>query len=265
MWILSGRFCQKLPAERLEMARNAIPMDLYVETSQVFHWATKRHFQLWFTGQESKRHRRTESVLKRLTKRGKLRSILYGKSLIYIAPKHVKGKTIDELYGLSKVAHGLACTEGLVRFYRSRPDGIVVAERFFYGCGSVPEWGIMYPEGTMLLFEFCTKSNFFFSGKIKGKLQAYKKNLEKIERKFNVRALVVFVLDVPRGVVERFVLGERGAGTLRSALSNGDAFPEPFYFTDYETFRSIPIGSQLVLPIYFWYGDGSLYPLSENV
>ena len=164
----------KTPVERKKMSKHAIPMDLYIEASQVFHWATKRHFQLWFTGEESKRHRRTESVLKRLSKRGKLRSILYGRKMIYAAPKNVKGEVLDEFYGLSKVVHGLACTEGLVRFYRSRMDGVVVAERFFYGCGSVPEWGIIYPEGKMLLFEFSTKHNFLFTGKMKGKLQAYK-------------------------------------------------------------------------------------------
>lgn len=232
-------------------------MELYIEASQVFHWATKRHFQLWFTGQESKRHRRTESVLKRLVKRGKLRSLMYGKKLIYIAPKKVKGKKMDELYGLSKVVHGLACTEALVRFYRSHMDGTVVAERFFYGCGSVPEWGIIYPEGTMLLFEYCTKHNFLFSGKIKGKLQAYRNNLEKIEKKFQVKAVVVFVLDVPKEVVERFVLGERHVGSVAGAPPNA-------FFVDQETFLKVPMGEQLKSPIYYW-SDGKQYPLRKNV
>ena len=212
---------------------------------------------MWFTGQESKRHRRTETVLRRLSRRGKLRSIVYGKRLIYAAPKNVRGKANDELFGLSKVAHGLACTEGLVRFYRSKTDGVVIAERFFYGCGSVPEWGIIYPEGTMVLFEFCTKSNFFFSGKVKGKLQAYAKNIEKIERKFNAHAIVVFVLDVPKDVVERFVTGERLAGPAAGALPN-------VFFSDYGTFLEVPIGQQLTEPIYFW-NDGRQYPLRNNV
>jgi hypothetical protein len=240
------------------MARYAIPMDLYIEASQVFHWATKRHFQLWFTGAESNRHRRTETVLKRLSTRGKLRSI------IYIAPKKVKGKTVDALYGLSKVAHGLACTEGLVRFYRSRMDGIVVAERFFYGCGSVPEWGIIYPEGTMLLFEFSTKHNFLFKGKMQGKLQAYQRNIQNIERKFNAKALVVFVLDVPKDMVERFVLGEREVGSVADAPPGGGHPLTPAFFADYETFKSVPIGMQLTAPIYFW-NDGKQYPLRHNV
>ncbi len=239
------------------MPRHAIPIDMYVDAAQVFHWATKRHFQLWFTGDDSKRHRRTETVLRRLSTRGKLRSIVYGKQLIYTAPKNVKGKTNDELYGLSKVAHGLACTEGLVRFYRSRTDSIAVAERFFYGLGSVPEWGIIYPEGTMLLFEYCTKSNFFFSGKVRGKLQAYAQNLENIGQKFDAKPMVVFVLDVARDVVERFVLGERLTGSAANALPS-------VFFTDFGSFKQVPIGQQLTAPIYFWQ-DGNQYPLRKDV
>jgi hypothetical protein len=192
-----------------------------------------------------------------LSERGKLRTILYGKKLIYAAPKNVKGQVLDEFYGLSKVVHGLACTEGLVRFYRSRMDGVVVAERFFYGLGAVPEWGLLYPEGKMLLFEYCTKSNFLFSGKVKGKIQAYDRSLDKIEKKFNTKAMIVFVLDVPKGVVERFVVRERQAGTENGAAGK-------IFFTDYETFRKIPIGEQLTAPIYFW-NDGKQYPLRQNV
>lgn len=264
MWIYGGSLFPKLLAERSKMPRYSIPMEKYIEASQVFHWATKRHFQLWFTGQESIRHRRTESVLHRLSKQGKLRSITYRRKLIYVAPKHVKGKTVDELYGLSKVAHGLACTEGLVRFYRARTDGIVVAERFFFGCGSIPEWGIMYPEGKMLLFEYCTKSNFFFSGKVRGKLRAYSRNIEKIERKFNVKAIVVFVFDVPKRVVENFVLGERHVGSVAGAPPNSADALSSAFFTDTESFLKVPIGEQLIAPIYYW-SDGKQYPLRKNV
>src|SRR5215204_2817347 len=139
------------------MAKITIPMELYIEASSVFHWATKRHYQLWFTGQESKRHRRSESVLLRLVKKGKLRSVLYGSRLIYTLPKKVKRS------GLEKVVHGLACTECLVRFYRSKMDGVAIAEKYFQGMGCVPEWGIIYPDGKLLLFEFCTKSNYYYS------------------------------------------------------------------------------------------------------
>jgi len=100
------------------------------------------------------------------------------------------------------------------QIYRSRMDGEVIAERFFYGLGSVPEWGIRYPNGKILLFEFSTKSNFLFSNLMNGKLSAYQRSLEKIEDKFQAKAIVLFVLDVPRNTVERY------AGSLRRAAGS---------------------------------------------
>jgi hypothetical protein len=116
----------------------------------------------------------------------------------------------------------------------------------------------------MLLFEFSTKSNFLFSGKMQGKLQAYEKNLEKIESKFKAKAMVVFVLDIPKAMVERFVLAERLAGSVADAPPEGGHPLAPVFFTDYETFKKVPIGEQLTAPIYFW-NDGKQYPLRKNV
>src|SRR5512141_2425552 len=115
MWKLRGSSL----AIRLEkpMTKPAIPLNAYLDAASVFHWATKRHYQLWFTGQARTRHRRTESVLRRLTQSGKLRAVYYGKKLIYAVPRRSKGTKNDEFAGLSKVVHGLACTECLVRFY----------------------------------------------------------------------------------------------------------------------------------------------------
>ena len=234
-----------------KMSRHTIPVDLYIEASQVFHWATMRHFSIWFTG-SSRRHRRTETVLRRLSKRGILRTFKYGKKLVY-SSKPVQ----DELDGLAKVSHGLACTECLVRFFRSRTDGMIVAEKYFYGLGCVPEWGIVYPEGKMLLFEFSTRNDFLVSGKVKGKLEAYKKHLERIEAKFNSKAVLVYVIDIPKETLKRFLLRERPAGSV-AALS-----PEIF-FADYKTFLSIPIGEQLTASIYYWM-DGKQYALRRNV
>lgn len=246
------------------MAKHTIPLERYLKTAQVFHWASRRHYELWFWGERTKRDRRTESVLRKLEERGKLRSIWHDGRKVYSVPRMVKGKTNLD-FEPPKIKHGVACTECLVRFWRSNTKGTVVAERFFYGFGSVPEWGIIYPNGKMLLLEFCTFDNFHRAGLVRSKIAAYKKNLPKIQEHFKAEVLVVFVIEDEREVVERFVTGERGAGVLRSASPNGDVFPEPFYFTDYGVFLSLPVGSQLVLPIYFWYGDGSLYPLSQNV
>jgi hypothetical protein len=203
-------------------------------------------------------------VLKRLVKNGKLRAVRYGKRLIYSIPR--KGKGIDEFAGLTKVVHGLACTECLVRFYRSRMDGEIIAERHFYGLGSVPEWGIRYPNGKMLLFEFSTRSNFLFTNMMNGKISAYQRNLEKIEEKFQAKAIVLFVIDVPRDTVERYVgsLGGRSARSAALRAGGGTSPLLPLFFTDYKTFLNVPIGSQLVAPIYFWSHDGGEYPLSQN-
>ena len=98
-----------------------------------------------------------------------------------------------------------------------------------------------------------------------GKINAYIRNLEKIESKFQAKAMVVFVIDVPRDTVKRYVgsLG-REVGSLTGVRDGGDSFPfNPFFFTDYETFLKVPLGKQLYEPIYFW-SDGKKYPLSEN-
>ena len=244
------------------MARRTIPMDLYIEASRVFHWASKRHYQLWFTGSVSKRHRRSETVLQRLVKKGKLKSYRLGSKLIYTVPK--KGRT-DEFSGYTKINHGLACTEGLVRFYRSRIEGVVIAERFFYGCGSVPEWGIIYPEGAMLLFEYSTKHNFFLTGNMNGKLTAYKKNMRKIAEKFNTKPIVVFAIDIPKDTLERFVLRISQAGSVADAPSEGGHPLAPVFFVDYKSFLKVPIGEQLTAPIYIWGADGKKYALRQNV
>jgi hypothetical protein len=162
------------------------------------------------------RHRRTENVLRKLVQKGKLRSVRFGKRNVYTVPRRTKGKyptlskennnyeagaTEKAIAGRNKIIHGLACTEGLVRFWRSDMEGEIIAERYFYRLGAVPEWGIKYPNGKMLLFEFCTESNFLFSNNMIGKLNAYTKHLENIESKFSSEALVLFVLDIPRDKV----------------------------------------------------------------
>ena len=264
------------------MARHTIPIDRYIEAAQVFHWFTKEHITLWLLG-SSERHRRTESVLPKLVRKGRLRSVKFGKRLVYSVPRRTKGKlpvllkegpgyepkmTEEAIAGRNKVVHGLGCTECLVRFYRSKTDGEIIAERFFYGLGAVPEWGIRYPNGKLLLLEFCTENNFQHSNMMKGKINAYIRHLEKIEEKFQAKAIVVFVIDVPRDTVESFVGAlKRDVGSVAddaSALYEGDSFPfNPFFFTDYKKFLEVPFGQQLAAPIYFWI-DGKEYPLKQH-
>ena len=265
------------------MARHTIPIVRYIEAAQVFHWFTKEHITLWFLG-FLKRHRRTESVLLKLVQKGKLRSVKFGKRLVYTVPRRTKGKlpvllkekagyepkeTEEAIKQKNKIEHGLACTECLVRFFLSRTDGEIIAERHFYRLGVVPEWGIRYPNRKLLLLEYSTEDNFERTNLMKGKINAYIRHLEKIEEKFEAQAIVLFVIDVPRVKVEGFVdtlKREDGSGAAGApaALYEGDRFPlNPFYFTDYKTFLGVPIGQQLAAPIYIWF-DGKEYPLKKN-
>ena len=211
----------------------------------MFHWATKEHYMLWFYGRVG-RSKRIEVLLPRLVEQGKLVARRHGKRLIYSIPR--KGlKKYRDLYQ-PNIAHELACTEGLVRIMLSKPDCEVIPTGRFFGFGVVPEWGIRYPSGKLLLYEFCTEDNFL--RKLKGKVARYKEVLPEIETKFDCPAIAVFVLDVKRDLVKSWV--------DRNALSGF-----PFFFTDYKTFLGVPLKQQLATEIYIWGGDGKPHPL-EN-
>jgi len=237
------------------MAKRTIPIQRYYEVASVFHWATKRHYQLWFTGQESKRHRRSEKVLPRLVKKGKLVSHRYGSKLIYKKAK--RGMNfLHEINMFRLIEHGLGCTETLVRFFRSDIEGMAIGERHFVGLGVIPDGGILYPDGKILLFEFTTKHNFYYSGNMNSKLGTYKTNLSRIEKKFLADGFVVFIVDIPKETLERYVLELSQAGSVSDALHNA-------FFVDYKTFLTVPIGQQLTAPIYLWGADGKSYPLRK--
>lgn len=219
---------------------------IYLKVAQGFHWATKEHFILWFTGR-TERHRRTETILPRLVRKGKLTSYQYKKRLIYAVPrvnrKRIKGKKY-----YPKVEHGLGCTEGLVRFWLSR-KGEIIPERKFRGFEVVPEWGIKYGDD-LILYEFCTEDNFYQSGNVQGKITRYKKHLRGIEQQFRGKVSVVFVIDVDRWTVQNFVDEKIPIG-------------EQFFFSDYDTFLKSPYGEQLIDPIYIWGDNGWPYPLES--
>ena len=210
----------------------------YLKAGQLFHWATIIHYILWFTGRLG-RHKRTEVMLPRLVREGRLRAIRYGKKLVYAVPRVSKGQY--------HIEHGLACTEGLVRFWRSDMQGVVVAERFFRGLGCIPEWGIIYDE-TILLYEYCSADQFSRGRKVKSKVVNYDQHQCAIEKKFSKSGIVVFVIDAPREKVEKWVARVKPSG--------------PYFFTDYEAFTQVPIGQQLTADIYFW-EDGKAYPLRK--
>lgn len=175
-------------------------------------------------------------MLHRLVGKGKLVTRHYGRPLIYTVPRR---KNDD------KIEHGLASTEGLVRFWNSK-KGEVIPEHKLRGNQIVPEWGIKY-DGKMLLYEFCTYDNFK-RGKVKSKVTGYSNYLYNIESKFDAEAIVLFVIDADRWAVDGWVQEHMPVG-------------EQFRFTDYDTFLKTPQGEQLIEPIYIWGEDGNPYPL----
>ena len=173
-----------------------------------------------FTG-ELKRHRRTEQILPRMVKKRKLVSRRWGKKLAYAVPR-LKNTSLE---------HGLGCTETLIRIWLSDKTGTILPERYFRHLGSIPDWGIRYGS-VLLLCEFSTKSNFEGARIIKTKMTKYLQNMEKIKKKFNSsNIIVIFVLDVPKERIQNFIKRNPWDG--------------PFFFTDYETFKDVPLGQQL--------------------
>jgi len=198
-----------------------IPARIYEKFSQLVPCASSQHYREWVTG-SAERHERTERVLRRLVAKGKLKVVKYGVANIYYAPKYDQIGNID---------HGLGVTEGLVRFWRSDQRGEIIPSRHFRGMGSVPEWGMKFGD-QLLLYEFCTKDNYY--ARLRKKVNAYDVNLAKIEAKFG-KGYVLFVCDVRRDYIRHF-----------------QPKPDWAVFTDYETFKSVPIGNQLTTDIYFW-------------
>lgn len=203
----------------------------------MFDWATQDHYKLWFTG-KLERHRRTEQLLPRLVRYGRLVSQQYGKKFVY-ATKSKKNIPI---------LHGLGVTETIVRICRSDNDGDFIPERLFKGFGSVPDWGIRYNE-KLLLVEFSTQNNFEGARIIKTKMTNYRQNLTKIIEHFDASEVVVlFVLDVSSERVDNFV--------------KRNPFDDPYFLVDYESFTKVPFGQQFSSSIYMW-GDGKRYPLKK--
>ena len=86
---------------------------------------------------------------------------------------------------------------------------------------------------------------------IKRKVTNYQNNLSLLEQKFGVEAIIVFIIDVDRLRVDRFV---------QEQMPTGDAF----FFTDYESFLDTDFGDQLTTGIYISGEDGWPYGLRMN-
>ena len=120
---------------------------------------------------------------------------------------------------------------------------------------------------------------------MKSKITRYLKYLPQMEEKFRRNIKVLFVIDIERRKVKEFVkrIGninyssdyssfygswEPDVGSVadgdQSAPYGGKAFPlDPFLFTDYQKFKSVPVGEALTAKIYFWH-DGQEWRLTGN-
>ena len=215
----------------------------------VAHWASKRQIEIGVRGFSSPRYTTLERFLKTRERNQKLRvawmrNSKHGTIKVYAKPQKTKNfdpENYEDLY------HGYCCTECLIRFLMAK-EGEAIPERALRSYRRVSEFGIRYENGKLLLLEFSTKHDVSYTGKIRGKLNGYDDCLREIERDFNVRATVVFVLDVPRDRVRRIV----------NAYQPGSAF----FFCDFETFLNVPLGEALKSRIYI-FKDGKEYPLTK--
>lgn len=206
----------------------------FISAAELFLWAEGLDFTEWILGTR-KRWKRTEYTLPRLVRGGKLFSVRFGKKLVYTAGRRAS---------VEHISHGLACTKSLLRFKHSG-EGAYVSERYFkrHGYQTIPEWGIVYPNGT-LLFEYSTADNFRRVKAMNEKLIAYRRELERFQAVFD-NPFYLFVIEAPKQEVRRFV----------------QKMDENFYAVDAPTFFGIPKKEQLTSPIYYWGGDGQTYPL----
>jgi hypothetical protein len=240
---------------------------------RLMRWVSRSTLEMYFGGWE-KRIKALEVMLPALECAGRIFSDRHAGEKIYWISRNDKAKPLS-------MEHEKACADILVRLWRCRMgEGEIVPERVFRGFGIVPEGGIRYSEerNTMLVFEYCTRQNFTHGGVMKSKITRYLKFLPQMEKKFERRITVLFILDVERIKVRNFVkrlrslfgdfdgIEERGVGSVGgfAASSGGDTFPlNPFFFTDYQNFKSIPVGEALTAKIYFW-NDGNEWRLTEN-
>lgn len=236
-----------------------ITEDDVLRAVRMFRWVTRSTLELYFGGAE-KRMKILETSLPALERGGRLFSEWHRGEKVYsiFRKEMVKPVSMD---------HEMACADLLIRLWRCRmmEESEICTERAFRGFGIVPEGGIRYSaeRNTMLIFEYCTRSNFEHGGVMKSKITRHKKYLPAMEAKFQRIITVLFVIDIERSRVKEFVLRMRSIldEPVFSALAGSSL--NPFFFTDYQTFRSVPIGEALTAKIYFW-NDGNEWRLAEN-
>jgi len=225
---------------------------------RMFRWVTRSILILYFGG-VAKRIKALERLLPKLEREGKLEVVWHRGQKVYSIPRKKKGNPVS-------LDHEVVCAEILCRLWRCRmAEGEIFMERAFRGFGIVPEAGIRYSEerNTMLIFEYCTRSNFTHGGVMKSKITRYEKYLPAMEKKLKRNMTVLFVIDIERYKVKEFV---RKMGRMLGEPFVSDpagSSLHPFFFTDYKTFKSVPVGKALTAKIYFWQ-DGNEWKLTDN-
>lgn len=225
---------------------------------RMLRWVTRFSLIMFFGGTK-KRLKALEKLLPALEREGKLTAIWHMGEKVYSLPRKKKVMPVS-------LDHEIVCAEILVRLWRCRMgESEIFMERAFRGFGIVPEGGLRYSaeRNTMLIFEYSTHSNFMHGGVMKSKITRYKKYLPVMEEKVGRRLTVLFVIDVERTKVRRFVRRMKSllSEPIFSDFSEDARFP--FFFTDYQTFKSIPVGNALSAAIYFWH-DGNEWRLTND-
>jgi hypothetical protein len=224
----------------------------------VFRWVTRRSLEVYFGG-APKRIKTLEKMLPWLEREGKLLAEWHKGEKVYSMPRKKKVMPVS-------MDHEIPCADIHIRLWRSRMgEGEIFPERAFRGFGIVPEGGIRYSieRNSMLIFEYCTRSNFDHGGVMKSKLTRYTKHLPDIEAKFKRNITVLFIIDIDRSKVKDFV--SRMKPILEEPVVSGIDGEQryPFFFTDYQTFKTVPVGKALGAKIYFWQ-DGKEWRLGDD-
>jgi hypothetical protein len=177
---------------------------------------------------------RSDQVLKELEDHKEVKVFWYNGFKVYVALRLCKG-------GTPNIPHGLGVAECLARIWLSDKSGEIVPQRRFKGAKVVPDVGFLYGE-KLLLVEYGTPDNSKRWAIITGKIDRYRHAFP--------QAWVLFVLDTKREKVGQYAISQYGIGNN-------------FYFTDFETFKSVSIGQALTARIYFG-DDGQEYPLRKD-
>lgn len=184
------------------------------------------------------RKRGVERLLPYLVTRGRLISYPYHKKLVYIVPRRSR-KEYDEFH----IEHGLGCTECKVRLWLADRSAQLVPERRFRGFNVWPDGGLIYPNGWLLMYEFATEDNAKRLSVLRNKVHRY---LELIKDHHQV----LFVLDRPADKVKEVIAKLTGH--------------EAIWYVDFTTFKSVPLGRQLLAPIYINGGNGETLSLRAH-